>query len=339
MKTLLHDIAQSWYDTAPVPMGLRWLSKIFLMLIKLRRWAYRRGILKTYQAPVPVIVVGNLTVGGTGKTPAVIWLVNYLRQAGYHPGVISRGYGGQAKNWPQWVTAHSDPRLVGDEPVLVAKRCACPVVVGPHRPDDVRCLLAKSPVDVIVSDDGLQHYALARNIEVVVLDGDRRFGNQYCLPAGPLREPMSRLLTVQFLLNNGGVPQQQEIAMRLNMQQAINLRDPAKRRDMASFAGERVHAVAGIGHPQRFFNQLKSYKINIIEHEFTDHFDFTAAHFASLENAPVLMTEKDAVKCFNFAKSHMWFVPVNAEIAASVADQIIEQLTSLPGDINGQQIT
>jgi len=309
------------------------------MLVRIRRWAYRRGILKTYQAPVPVIIVGNLTVGGTGKTPAVIWLVNRLKQAGYHPGIISRGYGGQAKNWPQSVTASSDPRGVGDEPVLMAKRCACPVVVGPSRPDDVRCLLAAHQVDVIVSDDGLQHYALARDMEIVVLDGDRRFGNQYCLPAGPLREPMSRLLTVQFLLNNGGVPQQQESAMRLNMQQAINLFDSKKRRDIVSFAGEEVHAVAGIGHPKRFFNQLKSYNINIIEHEFADHFDFTAEHFALLENAPVLMTEKDAVKCFNFAKPHMWFVPVNAEIAASVADQMIEQLKNLPGAMNGQQIT
>ncbi len=298
------------------------------MLVKLRRWAYRRGILKTYQASVPVIIVGNLTVGGTGKTPVVIWLVNCLRQAGYHPGVISRGYGGQAKNWPQRVTADSDPRWVGDEPVLVAKRCACPVVVGPDRSDDVRCLLTRSQVDVIVSDDGLQHYALARDIEIVVLDGDRRFGNQYCLPAGPLREPLSRLLTVQFLLNNGGVPQQQEIAMRLNMQQVINLLNSEQRRDIASFAGQKVHAVAGIGHPQRFFDQLKSYKINIIEHKFADHFDFTAAHFDCLENVPVLMTEKDAVKCSSFAKPHMWFVPVEADIAASVADQIIVQLTN-----------
>ena len=322
------DLQLLWYQSgAAVPVWLRALAWVYRGLVRVRRGLYRWGWLKRYRAPVPVIVVGNITVGGAGKTPCVIWLCEILRAAGYTPGVVSRGYGGQAASWPQVVTLTSDTRQVGDEPVLIAVRTGCPVFAAPDRGAAIRALLEAEPeVDVIVSDDGLQHYAMARDVEIVVIDGARRFGNGYCLPAGPLREPLSRLGEVDFKVCNGGVAHTGELSMQLAMDQAHNLLRPDWLCSLSELAGTRVHAVAGIGHPQRFFSQLREAGLDVIEHPFPDHHPFRAADIYFDDSLPVLMTEKDAVKCMPFADIQHWAVPVFAKMDAQFARNIVKRL-------------
>ena len=300
---------------------------MYATIVRIRRTLYLRGILPRYRAPVSVIVVGNLTVGGAGKTPCVIWLCEALRAAGLTPGVVSRGYGGKATEWPQAVVAESDVALVGDEPVLIAARTGCAVYVAPNRPQAVRALLAAQPdVDVIVSDDGLQHYALERDIEIVVIDGARRFGNEYCLPAGPLRESLTRLESVDFRICNSGTARAGEKSMQLVMAQARNLVRPDWTCHLNELAGTRVHTLAGIGHPSRFFNQLRAAGLDIIEHPFPDHHPFRASDIYFDDEFPVLMTEKDAVKCAQFADMQHWAVPVQAQMEAGFARELIDRL-------------
>ena len=195
-------LEKRWYSTS-TPLLLLPFEWLFRLLVLLRRLAFRLGLKPSYALPVPVIVVGNISVGGTGKTPLVVWLVSLLRKAGYHPGIVSRGYGGKAERWPQQVRPDSDPQTVGDEPVMLAQRCACPIVAAPDRVAAAKLLLKHTKCDLIITDDGLQHYRLKRDIEIVVVDGERRFGNGHCLPAGPLREPQSRLAEVDFVIANG----------------------------------------------------------------------------------------------------------------------------------------
>ncbi len=306
------------------PLALRLPAHLFRRLVALRRQAYARGLLPVYRAPLPVIVVGNITVGGTGKTPLVIWLTQTLRGAGLRPGVVSRGYGGQARQWPQAVEAHSDPALVGDEPVLIARRTTCPVMVAPDRCAAIRALLARHDVDVIISDDGLQHYAMARDLEIAVIDGQRRLGNGWCLPAGPLREPATRLASVDWVVNNGGPAKPGEYLMRLEMTQAVNLRS-GQRRPLADFGP--VHAVAGIGHPQRFFAQLRQQGLRLTPHPFADHHRYTAQELAF--DGEVLMTEKDAVKCRHFAHEGLWYVPVQARLEPEFKTALLARLDAL----------
>lgn len=317
-----------WYQSASaVPIWLRALALVYATAVRIRRTLYLRGILSRYRAPVSVIVVGNLTVGGAGKTPCVIWLCETLRAAGLTPGVVSRGYGGKATEWPQAVVAESDVTLVGDEPVLIAARTGCAVYVAPNRPQAVRALLAAQPdVDVVVSDDGLQHYALERDIEIVVIDGARRFGNEYCLPAGPLRESLTRLESVDFRICNSGTARVGEKSMQLVMAQARNLVRPDWTCHLNELAGTRVHALAGIGHPSRFFNQLRAAGLDIIEHPFPDHHPFRASDIYFDDEFPVLMTEKDAVKCAQFADMQHWAVPVQAQMEAGFARELIDRL-------------
>ncbi len=305
-------LTRHWYEPGYQP-GLGWRAgaALFRALAGLRRQAYARGWRPVYRAPVPVIVVGNITVGGSGKTPLVIWLVEWLRRQGLTPGVVSRGYGGRARQWPQAVSAASDPALVGDEAVLIAGRCDCPLMVGPKRAEAMARLLAGHGVDVIVSDDGLQHYAMARDVEIVVIDGERRLGNGHCLPAGPLREPPARLETVDFVVNNGGPVRPGEYLMRLDMGAARNL-VTGEQRALSAFGP--VHALAGIGHPERFFRQLQAQGVALRgRHAFADHHPYTAAEL-SFGHGEVLMTEKDAVKCRQFGNQHLWAVPVEASL-------------------------
>jgi tetraacyldisaccharide 4'-kinase len=300
-----------WYEPHPLSLLLAPFGRVFAMIAAERRRAYDSGLLHRVRLPVPVIVVGNITVGGTGKTPLVVWLVERLRVMGRRPGVVSRGYGGRARRWPQRVTAGSDPAEVGDEPVLIARRCACPVVVAPQRVSAARTLLAEYDCDVIVCDDGLQHYALARDLEIVVMDGARRLGNGRCLPAGPLRESPSRLQSVDLVVVNGK-PREGEYAMHLAGGWAQSLRDPAVERPLDDWCGQTVHAVAGIGNPQRFFTHLRAHGLEVIEHPFADHHRFQADDLAFGDTRPLLMTEKDAVKCRAFAGADRWVVPVSA---------------------------
>ncbi len=322
-------------------------SLLFGLLAGLRRALYRLGILRTEHLPVPVIVVGNLSVGGSGKTPLTLTLVEWLRQAGFAPGIVSRGYGGTAR-LPLPVTALSDPALVGDEPVLLARRAACPVWIGRNRPDAGRNLLAAHPeVDVLISDDGLQHLALARDIELVVVDAARGFGNGWLLPAGPLREPLSRLARVDAIVINGREatplpPAPPHFRMHIAGSRFINLAHPEREVAAKHFASEQasgtLHAIAGIGHPERFFRQLASLGLEATPHPFPDHHAYIAS---DLPGGCVLMTEKDAVKCAHLgkqsARSDLWFLAVDADIEGGLQPLIIQLLNARKRSSHGSQ--
>ena len=320
-------LTRRWYSPAPAPWFLRPLAALFGLLARARR-ARQQARAREARLPVPVIVVGNIAVGGTGKTPFVIWLVERLREWGWQPGVVSRGYGGRASGWPQRVGADSDPRLVGDEPVLIATRARCPVVVGPDRLAAGQTLLAGGGVDVVVSDDGLQHYRLWRDLEIAVVDATRGLGNGELLPAGPLREAVPRLAEVGLVVANGPgwtAPMGRQVTMRLRAVEARAL-DGAATRPIGAFAGQTVHAVAGIGNPARFFAMLSQQNIRLIVHPFPDHHPFTRADLEFGDGLPVLMTEKDAVKCRAFAGTGRWVVPVEAGLDTdSVA--LVQELT------------
>jgi tetraacyldisaccharide 4'-kinase len=278
------------------------------------------------QLRVPVIVVGNITVGGTGKTPFVLWLVEQLRRRGWNPGVISRGYGGCAPSYPLRVTATTDPAWSGDEPALIARRLEVPVAVAPDRVAAARMLLDAGEADILVTDDGLQHYRLARDIEICVVDGSRGLGNGSLLPAGPLREPPQRLQQVDLVVVNGGGWQAPgpALEMQLGIAEAVSLAS-GERRPLAAFAGGRVHAVAGIGNPQRFFASLRAAGLDPLPHPFPDHHDYRDIDLCFDGAEPVLMTEKDAVKCGGMARPHWWFVPAQALIPAEGA-ALVQQL-------------
>ena len=320
-------LAKTWYQPHPVRWFLSPLSGLYRLICATRRIAYRSGILSSYRPAVPVIVVGNINVGGTGKTPAVIYLAELLKEAGYHPGIISRGYGGSTLAAPLAVTTDSNPAIVGDEPLLIARRTLCPLVVFPCRADAVKVLLSKHNCDVIITDDGLQHYALVRDIEIVVIDGTRQFGNGYCIPAGPLREPISRLNHVDFILDNGTA--RHGYAMQFKSDTLVNLADNTLRKSLSYFIGKPCHAIAGIGNPQRFFDQLKASKLNCTTHSFGDHHAYTDHDLNFGDNMPIIMTEKDAVKCQVFARDNMWYLPIHAVINPEFSTQLLAQLDTL----------
>ena len=303
-----------WYGEHRLSVALAPIAMLVGAYAQARRFSYRLGLLPQFTSPVPVIVVGNIAVGGTGKTPLTISLVNHLLASGYRPGIACRGYRGQAKIWPQQVRADSDPLMVGDEPVVLARRTGCPVAAAPRRASAVEALVAVHQCDVIVCDDGLQHLNLARDIEIAVIDGVRRHGNGRCLPAGPLREPRSRLRTVDFVVSTGEA-HSGEFAMNLLAGDAYNLRHPDLHQVLAAFRYQPVHAVCGIGNPQRFFNQLRDSGLDVIEHALPDHHLFTATDIQFDDDLSVLMTEKDAVKCTRFADVQHWCVPVEAELS------------------------
>jgi tetraacyldisaccharide 4'-kinase len=307
------NIDSLWYQKNVLAYGLWPFSGLYRAVMAIRRWLYRSGIKKTVRFPAPVIVVGNITVGGAGKTPLVIYLANQLQQNGWRPGIVSRGYGGTARS-PQIVTQNSDPRLVGDEAVLIVQKAACPVVVGRDRPAAVAVLLREHDCDIVISDDGLQHLALARDMEIAVFDGERRLGNGFCLPAGPLREPRRRLKTVDFIIGNGSAGEG-EWLMTLSPKTIYQLMQPSRHLTFADIQGKTVHAVAGIGHPTRFFNTLKQLGCEVIPHPFPDHYDFQKQDLVFNDDKMVIMTEKDAVKCRAFADSKLWCLSVDAELS------------------------
>jgi tetraacyldisaccharide 4'-kinase len=318
------DLQGCWYGDRAPPWWTRPLAWLYGGVTAARRAMYRRGWLRSERLPVPVVVVGNIVAGGAGKTPLTLALVEALRNRGFRPGVVSRGYGGNAVA-PLLLGAAPDPAVTGDEPALIKLRTGAPVAIGARRGEAARLLLPEG-VDVIVADDGLQHYALARDIEVCVIDGVRRFGNGRLMPAGPLREPGSRLRDVDFIICNGGVARDGEIPMQLVLSNACALAGPATVRPLAAFSGQRVHAVAGIGHPDRFFDSLRANGIDVIRHPFPDHHRHAATDLDFGDGLPVLMTEKDAVKCHAFARENAWVVPVAAELPASFFDAVADRL-------------
>lgn len=317
-----------WYHGHPLAWLLLPLSGLFWVMAAGRRLAYRFGLLRQQRLPVPVIVVGNISVGGTGKTPLVIWLAHFLKQQGWRPGIIARGYGGKAGSWPQQVRPDSDPVMVGDEPVLLARRTGCPVCVGPDRVAAGRELLRYAGCDLILTDDGLQHYRLGRNLEIAVLDGKRGLGNGFLLPAGPLREGAGRLRRVDAVVVNGE-RRRGRFGMRMSADDVQPVAGKAHGYKLAHFAGKTVHSVAGIGHPQRFFDSLRRAGIHIEPHLFADHHGFQAADIDFGDEKPVLMTEKDAVKCQRFADHRHWQVRVSAEPEPGFSTWLKQQLKGL----------
>ena len=326
-------LERHWYAKSPLSHALLPLSWLYCTVATLRRIAYLLGLLRAKRMPVPVIVVGNLTVGGTGKTPLVTALVDALRAKGYLPGIVSRGYRGKARHWPQQVRPDSDPVIVGDEAVLLATRTGCPMAVAPSRVAAARALLKYAHCDVIVADDGLQHYALARDVEILVVDGMRRFGNGRCLPAGPLREPKSRANGVDLVVTNG-LAGPHEYAMRYEGAELCNVADPSQRQPLSAFAGKTVHAVAGIGHPSRFFSALQSAGLKLKTHPFPDHHHYQDSDLQFGDGYPVIMTEKDAVKCRRFEATDHWYLPINAELSDRFFNTVIQRLEMRK---NGQQ--
>jgi tetraacyldisaccharide 4'-kinase len=331
-----------WYGGTSPPWPLRTLSRVFGLAVRLRRAAYARGLCSSRRVAKPVIVVGNLTVGGSGKTPLVIWLAQQLRERGLHPGVVLRGYGGMAVTGrvPCLVTPDSDAAVVGDEALLLRLRTGVPVVVGRDRVGAAQRLIAAG-VDVIIADDGLQHLRLARDFEIAVIDGARGLGNGYLLPAGPLREPAERLARVDAVVINGERGASVDAAgadahamagaapgfvMRLSGEWLRTLAGNAEPVALASLAGRRVHAVAGIGNPARFFAQLAAAGLEVIAHAFPDHHRYRAAELEFDDGLPLLMTEKDAVKCRPFAAANRWYLPVTASFAAADGSALLARL-------------
>ncbi len=326
-------IQQTWYGEHWSRWPLLPLSGLYRGGVQFRRGLYRTGVLPVRKAPVPVIVIGNLTVGGTGKTPLTVWLAKRLRERGHSPGVASRGYGGSGAGTSMRVDAESDPAVVGDEPVLIARRTGCPVVVDPDR---VRAaaMLVEDGADLVIADDGLQHYRLARDYEICVIDGTRGLGNGHLLPAGPLREPAHRIAEVDRLLMNGPLAdglempsglEKNTIRFDLVATNVIRL-DGAETRPIEGFAGTTVHAVAAIGNPARFFDLLRRHGINVVEHAFPDHAPIAQKMLRFSDDHAVLMTEKDAVKLRRAVSERLWYVPVDVEMDPAVSEPWLEQI-------------
>ena len=317
---------EMWYGRRAWGRWLALLSLPYEAAVRTRRTAFRRGLRRSHRIGAPVVVVGNIAAGGTGKTPLVVWLVRCLRRHGYRPGVICSGYRGIARDWPRCVHEDSDPAAVGDEAVLVARRCGCPVVAGRDRVAAGRLLLRRSDCDVVVSDDGLQHYRLARDLEIAVLDGRRRHGTGWCLPAGPLREPVSRLESVDFVVAKGR-PGEGEYRMDLTGRTLRLAADDSVAIDAAELSSSPVHAVAGIGNPASFFGRLGDLGLRIIPRVFSDHHSFSAEDIEFRDEQPVIMTEKDAVKCRGFAGRRHWYLPVDAEVDPALEPDLIARLS------------
>jgi len=331
---LADRLVAAWYAPRPTlgTLALTPLAAVFGAVVTARRAFYRRGILARERLPVPVVVVGNLTAGGAGKTPLALALAAALAERGRRPGLVSRGYGGTARA-PRAVASGDDPRVVGDEPLLLA-RSGHPAWIGRDRVAAARGLLAAHPdVDVVIADDGLQHYALARDVEIAVVDAVRGLGNGLLLPAGPLREPPARLAEVDAVVRLVAQPSGaaatrdgRESSMWLVPQPWRSVAAPARTADPASWPRGRIHAIAGIGHPERFFAQLRSLGIEATCHAFPDHHDFVPVDLAFDDAAVILMTEKDAVKCAAFADDRCWCLPVQARIDPALIDRVLARI-------------
>lgn len=333
--TTYNWIHRVWYEGAPSGWVLLPLSGLYWLILGLRKFLYDCGVFRTRRADIPVIVVGNITAGGTGKTPTVLWLVEQLRARGFTPGIVSRGYGGSKANTSMRVEADTDALVAGDEPVLLARRGQCSVVVDPDRAR-AAAMLVDDGADVVIADDGLQHYRLARDYEICVIDGARGLGNRRLLPAGPLREGVQRLDDVEQVLVNGilrtseqeqTTAEQNAISFELLATEACRL-NGSLARPIGRFAGTTVHAVAAIGNPDRFFDLLRAHGIQVIEHRFPDHAELSRGDLKFGDDFEIFMTEKDAVKLGRGASDKLWYVPVELMMDSVEAAPLLEQIES-----------
>jgi len=337
IQRIVRKFTKIWYDPKLTVIG--WLllpfSGVFYWLSRLRYNAYCRGLFKVWRCSLPVIVIGNITVGGTGKTPFILYLANFLRTKGYHPVIISRGYGGKVKG-VCLVNQASDPKEVGDEALLLARRTNCDVIVSRWRVSALQWLQCREKnqpyahVDVVLSDDGLQHYAMARDIEIAVVDGRRQFGNGCYLPAGPLREPISRLQSVTAVVGRDVAKPGQFLMKVLPDHYCYHIQTGVKKltTDMIQQTGNTsLHAIAGIAYPERFFAMLRQLGFNHIEeHPFLDHHFFSRNDIYFDDDQLVLMTEKDAVKCLAIADHRHWYLPVYAEGLDELGELVLSKI-------------
>jgi len=328
--SLRESLLSSWHKPTVLTYVLMPLSWIYWLVFAIRKQCYGLGVFSSYRAEVPVVIVGNLTVGGTGKTPLVIHLVEQLRAKGFSPAVISRGYSGNAKSYPLEVTENTPVNESGDEPALIVKRTKVPMAVGPNRGESIDLLLAKHSIDVIISDDGLQHLALKRDIEICLLDDTVKSENRFLLPSGPYRETLSRLKSIDLIVHHQRQKadlKEGRFSMTLKASDAKPLNDEngeLKRLNKTAL----VHAVAGIGNPQRFFDTCKSEGYNFETHAFPDHHHFSKSDLMFDDESPVLMTEKDAVKCQNFTLNDAWYLPVDANLSDGFTETLLAKLAN-----------
>ena len=313
LETLIEKV---WYSKNIFSLLLSPLSLIYISIIYLRYTLYQLGLISITKINVPTIVIGNIVAGGTGKTPLVIWLAKHFKDKGFLPGIVSRGYGGTYLSNIELVKPTSNPLLVGDEPVIIARNTNCPVVVAKKRAKGAKELVEKYNCNIILCDDGMQHYSLARDIEIAVIDGQRRFGNNYCFPAGPLREPKSRIFKADLIVSKYNA-RTCEHKMDYTYHQLVSLNELSKTIPISDLHGMTVHAIAGINNPDHFFSYLRSHKLELIIHKFPDHYSYTEDDVKFDDNFPVVMTEKDAVKCLNYSSDKHWYIPISAELSKS----------------------
>lgn len=319
-------IDKLWYKSNIFIWFLFPFSIIFWLITVIRKTLYNINLLKSYRSKKPIIIVGNISVGGTGKTPLTIWLVQNLQKLGFKVGVVSRGYGSEAPFYPYVIESNSPVNYCGDEPYLIYSRCKCPVVIAPKRIEAVK-ILEKKNVDIIISDDGLQHYAMERDFEIVVVDGERRFGNGFVMPMGPLREPISRTKTVDAIVCNGGDKLKNEYKMILKLNNVVKISDSSLEYDEDD---KKVNAIAGIGNPERFFRSIESLGYEIQQkYACSDHAKYDQIGILSSVKdvkVPIIMTEKDAVKCKSFACNNWYYLPIDAQVDQKLLEKIIKKL-------------
>ena len=311
LKILIEKI---WYSKNFISFLLLPLSWIYIFFVELRLKLYQFGIFPINKSYAPTIIVGNMVAGGTGKTPLVIWLACYYKEQGFFPGVISKGYKGRYTTNTQFVDSNTDPILVGDEPVLIAKKTKCPVLVGNKRSTAAQEIVEKYKCNLIISDDGLQHYSLARNIEIAVIDGQRRLGNGFCIPAGPLRELKSRLDSVDLVVGKY-LAKKSEYKMEYIYNDLVSLNNPKDKMPITDLDSKKIHVVSGISNPQSFYSYLRSQNYELLIHEYPDHHIYNENDLKFDDDFPVVMTEKDAVKCFKYSNERYWYLPISAKLS------------------------
>ena len=327
MKAFSQKLVDSWYK----PIGIFWIfwpiEVIYIIFISTRRALYRFNFFPIYRAPCPVVIVGNITVGGSGKTPVVIELVKNLQRRGVKVGVISRGYGSKRKSQPLIVNSDSEPLECGDEPLLIHSKANCPVVVHNSRSRAAELLIDNFQPDLILSDDGLQHYALARDLEIIMIDDQRDLGNGHCLPVGPLREPKGRLRDSDLILRRGG-DEEMSVHYKPGIWKQLKATDKAKKFPSSS----SIHAVAGIGQPEQFFSMLEGMGLSITRFSYSDHHQYQQSDFDKHAGKVVVMTEKDAVKCKNLDVTDAWFIEIMPTLPSEAIEKVYELVS--PNKIN-----